>query len=190
MSQSSRYRIMQIAIAFATLIITIHAVSVMISASLGFTADSDRWSYILTLQTVLAIIGLTGYLSNSVNFLPTIVTKFSRFSLITFCGVLLGFYYGGTYTNNNSQAAIVTAIAMGIIFNLVNHYQRQTVSKIVILIAGICAYGFALMRGIAAINLIAGSWLIPGIIWGCVCLIYLGLTVSNLAIAFKKIRAI
>jgi len=158
----------------------------MMFASLGQTAGSKGWGYILTLQIVLAIIGITGYLSNSV-ILPRIVKKCCYFILTTLCGVLLGFYYGGTYTDNNSQAAIVSAIAIGIIFNLLDRYQRQAVSIIVMLIAGICAYGFALMTGIAAINLIAGSLLVPGIIWGCVCSVYLGLTVNNLAIAFSKL---
>jgi len=117
--------------------------------------------------------------------------------LTTLSGVLLGFYYGGTYTDNNSQAAVISAIAVGIVFNLLNYYRRQAVYLAAIVIAGVCAYGFALIRGIAAINLIAGSLLIPGIIWGSVCLIYLGLAVHNLAmplasfaIAFGKIKAV
>ena len=190
MNRSNYRRIILIAIAVITLFLTTQAVSMMMFASLGSTSASDRWGYILTLQIVLAIVGIAGYLSNAANFLPASVKKYSYFILVTLCGVLLGFYYGGTYTDNNSQAAIISAIAIGIVFNLLKYYQRQAVSIAAMVIAGFCAYGFALMRGIAAINLIAGSLLIPGIIWGSVCLTYLGLAVNNLAIAFGKIKAV
>lgn len=188
MSRSSYNRIMLIAIAVASLIVTLHAVSMMMFASLGQTSSSDRWGYIITLQIVLAIIGIAVYLSNSIDPLP-LIAKIGNFIAVTLCGVLIGFYYGGTYTDNNSQAAVVSAIAVGIVFNLLYRWQKHIVSTVVMAIAGVCGYGFALIRGIAAINLIAGALLIPGIIWGCICLIYLGLAVYNMAIALKKIKA-
>lgn len=187
MSRFSYDRIILIAIAIISLILTLQAVSMMMFASLGQTPNSDRWGYVLTLQVVLGIIGITGYLSNVANF-SSVIVKTSHFVLNTLCGVLLGFYYGGTYADNNSQVAVVSAIAVGIIFNLLYRWQKQIVSTVVMAIASVCAYGFASIGGIAAINLIAGSLFIPGIIWSCVCLVYLGLTVNNLAIAFKKIK--
>ena len=186
MSKSVYIRITTVAIAVGSLIVTLHAVSMMMFASLGQTSSSDSWGYIITLQIVLAIIGIAGYLINLAN-LP-LVAKIGNFIAVSLCGVLLGFYYGGTYTDNNSQAAVASAIAFGIIFNLLYRWQKQIVLTVVVAIASLCAYGFALMRGAAAINLIAGSLIIPGIIWGCICLVYLGLAVYNMAIALKKIK--
>lgn len=187
MHQSIRQRITIIAIAVISLILTLQAVSKMVFASLGSTASSNSWSYVLTLQIVMAAIGVAGYFSDWA-ILPKIVRKISHFVLIILSGVLLGFYYGGIYIGKNPQATVTSAIAMGIIFYLLDRWQPRIAPTVAITIATVCAYGFALMRGIAAINLIAGSLFTTGIIWGCVCLVYLWLTANNLAIAFQEIR--
>jgi len=159
----------------------------MMFASLGQTSGSKGWGYILTLQIVLATIGMTGCLSHVAK-KSAAIQKFCHFVLTILCGVLLGFYYGGVYTDNNSQAAVIMAIAMSIIFYLLDRWQPRIASAMAMTIASVCAYGFALMRGVAAINLIASSLFVTGIIWACICFIYLGLTANNLAISFQTIR--
>ena len=187
--RSHHLQFVTIAIAVIATIITIKAVSVMMFASLGSTS-TGRVSYVLVLQIVLAAIGISSYLSNSVNLnsKPKVLKQSCLFLSITLCGALLGFYYGGSYADNDPQYAIFGAIALGIIFNLVAVFQARLVATIISFIASMCAYGFASMTGIRGINLLAASLFIPGIIWSCVSLIYIGLSVANLLTGISKIN--
>ena len=172
---------MAITLAVIAAIITIKAVSIMMFASLGST-PSSRLSYVLVLQTVLAVIGISSYLSNSVRS-NSLLKQLSFFLTTALCGLLLGFYYAGSYTDNNPRYAIFGAIACGIIFTIIAVFQKQLVVRAISFISSICAYGFALMAGIRGINLLAAAQFTPGIIWIGISLIFIGLSVANVGTA-------
>lgn len=177
-----------IAIAPVAAIITIKAVSVMMFASLG-ASSTGKLSYVLVLQIVLATIGICGYLSISVNLNSNLSQPTFTLSS-TLGGVLLGFYYGGSYTDNNLQYAVLGAIASGMLFCLGAVFRPSLMRTATAFISSICAYGFALMAGIRGINLIAAAQLTLGVVWLAVSLIYIALTVSNAIAGIAKIEEI
>ena len=183
--RSQYFRFVQIAIAASAIIITIKAVSVMMFASLGSTSSS-KFSYVLVLQLILAAIGITSYLSFSLNSKTLRQIGFLLGAIL--CGVLLGFYYGGSYTDNNPQYAIFGAIAGGIFFLILAILQYKLVALAIAFISSICAYGFALITGIRGINLFAASLYLPSIIWLSISLIYIALTVNSSIAAITKIN--
>ena len=174
--RSQYFRFVQIAIAASAIIITIKAVSVMMFASLG-SSSSNKFSYVLVLQLILAAIGITSYISFSLNSIALKRTCFFLSAILV--GVLLGFYYGGSYTNNNPQYAILGAIAGGIFFLILAIWQYELVALALAFSSSICAYAFALIVGIRGINLFAASLYLPGIIWLIISLVYIALSVSS-----------
>ena len=174
--RSQYFRFVQIAIAASAIIITIKAVSVMMFASLG-SSSSNKFSYVLVLQLILAAIGITSYISFSLNSIALKRTCFFLSAILV--GVLLGFYYGGSYTNNNPQYAILGAIAGGIFFLILAIWQYELVALAIALSSSICAYAFALIVGIRGINLFAASLYLPSIIWLIISLVYIALSVSS-----------
>ena len=174
--RSQYFRFVQIAIAASAIIITIKAVSVMMFASLG-SSSSNKFSYVLVLQLILAAIGITSYISFSLNSIALKRTCFFLSAILV--GVLLGFYYGGSYTNNNPQYAILGAIAGGIFFLILAIWQYELVALALAFSSSICAYSFALIVGIRGINLFAASLYLPGIIWLIISLVYIALSVSS-----------
>ena len=187
LQRRSRYfRFVQIAIASMAIIITIEAVSVMMFASLG-SISTNKFSYVLVLQLILAAIGITSYLSNfSLN--SKTLRQIGFFLGAILCGVLLGFYYGGSYTDNNPQYAILGAIAGGIFFLILAISQYKLVALAIAFISSICAYGFALMAGIRGINLFAASLYLPSIIWLSISFVYIALTISSSIAGITKIN--
>ena len=174
--RSQYFRFVQIAIAASAIIITIKAVSVMMFASLG-SSSSNKFSYVLVLQLILAAIGITSYISFSLNSIALKRTCFFLSAILV--GVLLGFYYGGSYTNNNPQYAILGAIAGGIFFLILAIWQYELVALALAFSSSICAYSFALIVGIRGINLFAASLYLPSIIWLIISLVYIALSVSS-----------
>ena len=162
-------------------ILSFDAIATMIFGSLGKTQESSGWNYVLTLYIFLGSLGIISTIANtqsklkiSLNFqsIPTVLSATLSFAL-------LGFYYGGTMTDNNHQVATIAAITSGAIATILSLKQNQILGAATMPIATIAAYGFAFYAGTNAIALFAVSKLLGGIFWGIICLIYIGLTVVN-----------
>ncbi|MDJ0633790.1 MAG: hypothetical protein QNJ34_11440 [Xenococcaceae cyanobacterium MO_188.B29] len=163
-------------------ILAFDAIATMLFGSLGKTTESSEWNYILTLYIFLASLGAIALIAN----LKTNLTIFKIFKPIatvlsaTLSFALLGFYYGGSTTNNNPQIAIITAIALGIVGTIFSLKYNQFIIKGVTSIASIAAYGFAFYAVTNASAYFSVANLFGGISWGIICLIYLSITINNL----------
>ena len=172
-------------VAAVTTIVAIDAIFSMLFGSLGKTAASSGWNYVLTLYVFLAVIGISYYLS------MVSPIQLPRFCLIPtlLSGALLGFYFGGIASDKDPQVAIISAIALSILFGIGFWQKYRFLSVAVASIATIAAYGFAFFAGTQSLSLLSVSIILPGIIWGLVCSIYIVLTINNLAIAIKAIKS-
>ena len=155
-------------------ILAIDAVATMVFGSLGNTSESAEWNYILILYVFLAVLGasVTVYRFTKIQFIITILLPILSLAL-------LGFYYGGSLTNNNSQIAIITALISGTIGVFISIKKNKIILEIITPVATIAAYGFAFYAGTNAIALFTVSRLFSAILWSIACLIYINLTVTN-----------
>ncbi|MBW4622857.1 MAG: hypothetical protein KME17_26295 [Cyanosarcina radialis HA8281-LM2] len=114
-------------------------------------------------------------------------------------GALLGFFYGGSSTGNNSQIAIASAVIGGSVSAILiaRSFSKNTSNgkKRLIVIAAAVAetvlvYGFAFLAGAMAIALLSGQHLVWGTIWGMISLGSLRLTIDSLMLAVKEISSV
>ncbi|MDJ0576616.1 MAG: hypothetical protein QNJ65_15785 [Xenococcaceae cyanobacterium MO_234.B1] len=182
--------ISKIIVAVLVSILAFDAIANMVLGSLGKTPETSEWNYILILYIFLATIGVIAVASN----IKTQLKLFNRFQPLvpilsaTLNCALLGFYYGGSMTNNNPQVGIITAIALGMIGTILSLKQQQIIIILTAPIATIAAYGFAFYAGTNAIALFNVSKLLGGILWGIICLIYIGITITNLSSTLSHLK--
>ena len=93
---------------------------------------------------------------------------------------LIGFYYGGSLTNNNLQIAILAALSLAVLGTFFSLKQNQMMFAGISPIPVISAYAFAYYAGTKAIALFHVSRLSGGILWGLICLVYIWATIVNI----------
>ena len=173
----------KIVVVIVASILAFNAIATMLFGSLGKTPESSDWNYILTLYIFLASIGAISFAAR-LRLIAIFAKSKSKLRIFTIfkpltAGLsfaLLGFYYGGSMTDNNAQVAIITAIALGVLGTVLGLKPNRLVNAAVATIATIAAYGFAFYAGTKAIALFTASQLLSGILWGIICVIYLGIT--------------
>ena len=171
-------------------ILAFDAIATMLFGSLGKTPESSEWNYILTLYIFLASLGAIALIANLKSNLKIfkIVKPIAAVLSATLSFALLGFYYGGSTTDNNPQIAIISAIALGIVGTILSLKYHQIIIEIVTSIASIAAYGFAFYAVTNASAYFSVSKLLGGILWGIICLIYLGISINNFTTILSKSR--
>lgn len=163
-------------------ILAFNAIATMLFGSLGNTSESESWNYILTLYIFLAILGATIALQNF-----KILNLFTTILSGILSSILLGFYYGGSMTNNNSTVAIISGLLLGIVVGFLSIRQKQIMVGIFTPVTTMAAYAFAFYAGTNMISLLTASQFSDAVFWGIVCLIYIGLTTNNLLFILTKI---
>ena len=145
MKNNLQYLIKIILTIFLTILAS-DAVATMVFGSLGKTPESAEWNYILILYIFLAFLGasVTVYRFTKIQFIITILLPILSFAL-------LGFYYGGSLTNNNPQIAIITAFISSTIGGFISIKKNKIILEIITPVATISAYGFAFYAGTNAI---------------------------------------
>lgn len=172
-----------IAIVLIVSILALDAITTMLFGSLGKTPESSDWNYILALYIFLASLGaisLVANLEKSKLKVFQILQAIAKILSVTLSCALIGFYYGGSLTNNNLQVAIFAALALAVLGTILSLRQNQMIFAAVNPVPIISAYGFAYYAGTKAIALFYGSRLLGGILWGLICLAYLGVTMVNI----------
>ena len=153
-----------------------NAIIEMVFGALGKTTTSDGWSYVLALYLFLSLNAIVFVISSGVNSRQWQKGLFAISGLLS--GALGGFFYGGISSENNPQIAIISAIAVSLIFACLAWFFCNYFALTVRITAGICAYSFGLILGIQCLSLLAvGAWL-TGAIWAGVCLLFFGLTMK------------
>ena len=166
--------ILKIVVVVVVSILAFNAITTMLFGSLGKTPESSDWNYILTLYIFLASIGAIATVAK----IKSKLKIFTIFKPLTggLSFALLGFYYGGSIADNNPQIATLSAIALGILGTVLSLKPALLVTAAVATITTIAAYSFAFYAGTKAIDLFTVSQLLGGILWGTICVIYLGIT--------------
>ena len=182
---SSRHRFIVTIITTAVTILAANAVAGMLFSSLGKTWGSRGWNYVLALWIILATTGVSAGLAG---YLPVEFKLARRTCAVistALSGAILGFYYGGTASDHNAIIAIISSVALGLIFALLTRQEQIKIA--VALISAIAAYGFGFFAGTQGIALISVSSPGGGI-WILVCCLYLLMAIANLLAGFRLAR--
>ncbi|MEQ8755360.1 MAG: hypothetical protein RID09_17835 [Coleofasciculus sp. G1-WW12-02] len=92
-------------------------------------------------------------------------------------------------SDNNPQIAIVGAVLGGIVTAIVSFKLTSRLVAIAITVAGTLAgYGFAFLVGTSAIAFLSGQKLSLGVVWSCLSVSFLWLTMHSLILAVQEIK--
>ncbi len=164
-------------------LLTLDAIATMLFGSLGKTPESSDWNYILALYVFLASLGAIASVANlkkrKFRILKIFKAIAKTLSAALSCA-LIGFYYGGSLTNNNLQIAILAALSLAALGTFFSLKQNQMMFVVISPIPVISAYAFAYYAGTKAIALLNVSRLSGGILWGLICLMYIWATIINI----------
>jgi Pentapeptide repeats (8 copies) len=150
MGRSGFQNILRIGLVVGTAALMTDAVSRLVFGALGRTWEDPTWPYIVTLQGVLAGIGLTSVSAFSMRHQ---VRRIAQWSMGLLIGALIGFFYGGSFSNSNPINATLGSITgvfmIGVLLRVAGH---QPWVKLVVATASVIAiYGFTFFVGMWAI---------------------------------------
>lgn len=170
-----------------------HAVSSMLFGALGTLAGDPAWPYVRALYGALEIAAVgvgAGVFAQSGK---------TMFSMLGFrsvawivpgahcltglaTGALLGFFYGGSFTDNNPVVAVVSAVISGLmgigLAGIAEYRQIRLIPAGLQLMGAICTYGLAFgLWTIASAALTTGA-LLPGLGWGAIALGCVGIALK------------
>jgi Pentapeptide repeats (8 copies) len=150
MGRSGFQNVLRIGLVIGVAALVTDAVSRLIFGALGRTWEDPTWPFIVLLQCVLAGIGLTAASAFSRRHR---VRQVGQWSLGLLNGALIGFFYGGSFSNSNpinaALGAIIGILVMGVLLRVAEH---QLWLKLVVSTASaIAIYGFTFFAGMWAI---------------------------------------
>ena len=187
--QTPRQLITLVGIAVVVALVTANAFSQMIFGVLGRTAAERGWSFVIALYVSLAIAG-TFCAARAMTGSRSIAGRVATIVSGAASGALLGFFYGGSTTNNNAQMAIAGAVMGGLVIAIAIIFRvGSRFIAVAVLVAGaVAGYGFAFLVGTIAITYLSVQKLVGGIIWGTLSIAYIGLTITSLTLTVREIR--
>jgi hypothetical protein len=199
--QTRRQLAVLVALALVVGLLVGDAVSRLIFAALGQTAEKAGWNFVLALYASLGIAGIGIGLKTLVK--PrSLLAKMAGVVSATASGTLVGFFYGGTMGGqlfailqqdspgeNNPQTAIVGAVFLGLLMAVSSFKARNGIVPVIVATAGtVTAYGFAFLIGTTAIALLTTSHWFWGSVLGTVSVLYLWITLKALALIVQAIK--
>ncbi|MGV0028518.1 pentapeptide repeat-containing protein [Phormidesmis priestleyi] len=171
------------AIAACIILLVGNAVTRLAFGSLGQIPGSRAWSYVVLLHGFLSVAGVASALS-AIGQKSLKVDRFTKLTGIlsaTLTGGLMGFFYGGSSTNNNAEVATIGAIAGAILMLLISVFVRQVGIRIAIAAAGFTnAYGAAFLLSATASSFLSTRHFAWGIFFTVTSLLYIWLTLISL----------
>ncbi|MEM0979412.1 MAG: pentapeptide repeat-containing protein [Cyanobacteria bacterium P01_H01_bin.58] len=153
-----------------------HAVSTMLLGSIGTLPGNAAWPYVLALYIALAVAGTNAGLQ-------TLQQPLAHpASLLTggATGALLGFFYGGIWTDNNPTVAVISAVGVSFLGMLIVQRWFTSLSTTILgMLGAIAAYGLAFgLWTTASSYLTTGNWG-WGLTWGWIAFVYLGVALRS-----------
>jgi Pentapeptide repeats (8 copies) len=150
----------------------------LIFAALGQTAEDAGWTYVLVLQGVLGIAGIGDDKSIA-----------SRAIAAAASGALLGFFYGGSWTQNDPRFAAIGATIVGLLAAAASLKNHRGVTLALTTARAIARYGFAFLIATIAINHLStqNPW---GLLWSFLSMLYIQLTITALLSLVRQFRRI
>ena len=175
-----------VAVAAIVAVLMGSAVARTVFSALGEPVGGQKGSYIVALLVSLSLAGAgTG--------LTILMPR--RFGIVanalsaTASGALLGFFYGGLAAGKNPAFAVAGAVIGGILMGAGSLRFRTGAAAVAVAVAGaVGGYGFAFWLWTVALAFLTGGRLIEGIFLSGLSLGYIGLTVSSVRLAVKKIK--
>lgn len=164
------------------MIATFQAISQMLFAVMGLTPDDDLWKYALALITSLAIAMIFAAIRHWLEY-RRIATILSGAASST----LLGFYYGGVFSNKNLQIAAMSAAISAIIIALCSYLGSGLVAIAVSVAGCIASYGLTFFVGVWAIMHLSGQSWLWGVSLSILTLILMAIALFSLLLAYKEI---
>jgi uncharacterized protein YjbI with pentapeptide repeats len=175
-------------IAIAVFLLVGDVLTRLILGTQGQIPESRSWSFVLLLYGVLSVAGIASATSS----IQPETSKVSRFATkisAILSGALLGFFYAGVATDNNSQAALVGMVVGGGLMFIVSVRIRHEIVKIAIATAGSVAnYGGAFLLSATASAFLSTHKLFWGICFGLLSLVYLWLAFVSFSSVIQEIR--
>lgn len=159
-----------------------YATHQLVYGSLGSGSGDRTWAFV---QVLFAVLMLAGAASASQAWTRTTLTKTVT---ATLAGALFGFFQAGSATNNSPQAAIVGAVAGGVVL-LAASLRWRGRWQIAISTAGtLMAYGATFLIWTHAIALLSVQRFAEGTALGLLSLLYLWLTLVSLTVVVRDAR--
>jgi hypothetical protein len=178
------------------------AVSRLIFAALGQTPEDSGWTYVLVLYGVLGIAGIDESPSPRsrvsqrnptsktwwVNIASTLGNLFRLLSAAA-SGALVGFFYGGSWTQNDPRFATIGAIACGLLAAIVSFWKHPGAAIALTTARAIARYGLAFLLAAIALNHLStqNPW---GLLWAFLSMLYIQFTITALLSLLRQFKKI
>ncbi|MEG4306998.1 pentapeptide repeat-containing protein [Microcoleus sp. D3_18a_C4] len=144
----------------------------LILGTQGQVPGSGSWPFVLLLYGVLSAAGFASAIASKQP--QTSAGRLARTISAILSGALLGFFYAGTATNNNSQAALAGMSIGGVLMFLVNSRIRSQFAQVAIASAGsVATYAAAFLFSATASAFLSTHKLFWGMCFGLLSLLYL-----------------
>lgn len=185
--QTRRQQGIWLAISLLTFLLQGHAVSNLVSGSMGQAPGDKAWNYVIVLGVSLAIAGGFSW-SRGGGGIPFMGRAALLSSVAS--GAVAGFFYAGIAMGKQPQWAITGAVLGGLMAGVLGLLwgKRTSITLASCMAGAICAYGFFFLVGMTGLSFLNIQDWRDGILFMLLSLIYLGLTVRSLAIALHTLR--
>jgi Pentapeptide repeats (8 copies) len=154
----------------ATALPLFDAISRLIFAALGQTPEDSGWTYVLVLYGVLGIAGL-GY-----------DKRLDGLSAAA-AGAIVGFFYAGSWTENDPKFAAIGAIVCGLLAAGASFWKHRGVALTTA--RTIARYGLAFLIATIAINHLStqNPW---GLLWAFLSMLYVQFTITAMLTLWRQ----
>ena len=194
LGRTRRHVMLSIMTVTSLVLLAFHAFSHMFFGGLGTIRQDPAWAYVLALQISLALAGgMTGLQALCQKNAKT-DPRWSQLGtgmigMVASCA-LIGFFYGGDWSDNNPQVAIASAVGLGLVGLVMGSGvgPRWLLAGLT-MVGAIAAYGFFLTAGTNASTLLHGQEYGLGFLWLGVSALYLKWTLDALTFACQRINA-
>jgi uncharacterized protein YjbI with pentapeptide repeats len=160
----------------------------LILGTQGEVPNSQSWSFVMLLYGVLSIGGFASAMGNIHN-------KNSKYGGFTstvsaiISGALLGFFYAGSATDNNSQAALAGMAIGGLSMFFVSRRIRAQFAIVAIAAAGsVTTYGAAFLLSATASAFLSIHKVFWGTFFSILALVYLWFALVSFSATIREIK--
>lgn len=173
--------------AIAICLLVADVVTRLILSTQGQLPGSRSWPFVLLLYGVLSAAGIAGAIACTQRQTSKMGRLAGTVSAIL-SGALLGFFYAGTATNNNSQAALAGMAVGGVLMFFVSSRMRRRFAKVAIVAAGsVATYGAAFLLSATASAFLSTHKLFLGKCFGLLSLLYLWFSFVSFSAIVREI---
>jgi hypothetical protein len=174
-------------VSIATCLIVGDVLTRLILGTQGQIPGSRSWSFVLLLYGVLSVAGCACAIASKQSKTSKLARLAGTISAVL-SGALLGFFYAGTATNNNSTAALAGMVFGGLIMFFVNLWVRWQIVKVAISSAGsVSTYGAAFLFSATASTFMSTDRLFWGGFFSLVSLLYFWFACVSFAATIREI---